>query len=243
MFVKTSLLFVLFLLSIFSLESHGSPTVALREDFNELAAWKPLVFPKIERHTRYSLIPDSTATSKGNVLKAESNASASGLIHQRVFDVRTHPIVRWRWKVQNIYTKADGTTKAGDDYPIRIYVVFKYDPASAKTWERAKYAAAKLVYGEYPPESSLNYVWASTEGSKKSFPNPYTEKARMIVLRSGKSQVGTWQEERVNVLEDYRKAFGKEPPSEASIAIMNDADNTGESSISYIDFIEVRRND
>ncbi len=211
-----------------------------KENFDNMEDWKPLTFPKIKEHSEYTLIPDN---SGGSVLRAESRASASGVIHKREFDVTQFPIVTWRWKVDNVYENADGETKDGDDYPIRIYVVFKYDPKRASVWERAKYASAKLIYGEYPPESSLNYVWASKEGGKQRFPNPFTDKAHMIVLRSGKSQVGTWQEERVNVLEDYRKAFGKEPPKEASIAIMNDSDNTGEASVSYVDFIGIKELD
>ncbi|MCB2174033.1 DUF3047 domain-containing protein [bacterium] len=53
--------------------------------------------------------------------------------------------------------------------------------------------------------------------------------------------VGSWQEETVNVYEDYLKVFGEPPPQVASLAIMNDSDNTGEAATSYIDFIEVRK--
>jgi len=55
------------------------------------------------------------------------------------------------------------------------------------------------------------------------------------------NKANTWVDEEVNILDDYNKAFGKSPPSTASIAIMNDSDNTGEDSVSYIDFIEVYR--
>ena len=37
----------------------------------------------------------------------------------------------------------------------------------------------------------------------------------------------------------YKTAFGEEPPAKATIAVMNDSDNTGESSISWIDDIRV----
>jgi hypothetical protein len=37
------------------------------------------------------------------------------------------------------------------------------------------------------------------------------------------------------------KAFGEDPPSVANLAIMNDSDNTGESAVSYIDYIEIYR--
>ena len=42
-------------------------------------------------------------------------------------------------------------------------------------------------------------------------------------------------------MEEYQEAFGKNPPDVASIAIMNDSDNTMESSTSYVDYIMVYR--
>jgi Ca2+-binding EF-hand superfamily protein len=42
-------------------------------------------------------------------------------------------------------------------------------------------------------------------------------------------------------VDDYQKAFGSKPPSRARIAIMNDSDNTGESSISFMEYLEVSR--
>ena len=48
-----------------------------------------------------------------------------------------------------------------------------------------------------------------------------------------------FRSQEVNILEDYKAAFGKDPPEIASIAIMNDSDNTKESSISYVDYIVI----
>jgi Protein of unknown function (DUF3047) len=39
----------------------------------------------------------------------------------------------------------------------------------------------------------------------------------------------------------HKLAFNRNPPEVATIAIMNDSDNTGEASVSYIDFIEILR--
>ena len=63
----------------------------------------------------------------------------------------------------------------------------------------------------------------------------------MIVLESGSENAGKWIEEEVNIVKDYRRAFGSDPPHEASIVIMNDSDDTGEGSVSYLDSIEVYR--
>lgn len=45
--------------------------------------------------------------------------------------------------------------------------------------------------------------------------------------------------ESVNILDDYRKAFGKDHPATAALAVMSDTDNTGTSAVAYLDFIEV----
>ena len=63
----------------------------------------------------------------------------------------------------------------------------------------------------------------------------------MIVLEKGKEQVGRWVEESVDVLADYRKAFGRDPPATAGLAVMSDTDNTGGYAVVSLDFIEVYR--
>lgn len=206
-----------------------------REDFETLSDWKPLIFPKIPRHTEYRIEKEGSK----NILVAEANASASGLIYTKSFNINKTPIIKWRWKVSNIFQAGDEKKKSGDDYPLRIYVVFKYNPANAGVLEKAQYAAAKLIYGEYPPHSSLNYIWANKKYPENILPNTYTAKAQMILLQKGPDRTGQWIDERVNALADYRKAFGANPPVEASIAIMADSDNTGEKSRSYVAFIEV----
>ena len=131
--------------------------IALREDFNNLDRWKPLTFPKIKAQTQYEI----TREGDCQFLTARSQASASGLTYTGSYDPYTHPILRWRWKVDNLYTKADPRTKAGDDYPLRVYVVFEYDSKKAGRSQRLKYTLAKKLYGKYPPWASLTYVWAS----------------------------------------------------------------------------------
>jgi len=215
----------------------GSDEICFREDFNSLDNWKPLFFANIASHSRYSIEHPGGNT----VLKAVAKASASGLIYRKTFDIRQCPIISWRWKVENIYAKGDALTKAGDDYPLRIYVVFKYDPDQASLSKKIKYNLIKAIQGEYPPDSSLNYIWANRLKKGTLLPNAYTDRAMMIVMQSGRSRLNSWITERVNALEDYRRAFGHEPPSEAGLAIMSDGDDTGESATAWLDFIEVEK--
>jgi hypothetical protein len=211
--------------------------VFFREDFATLDNWKPFYFPKIKKHTVYTIQKDG----ERHYLKAESNASASAIVYKDSFNVNDYPRVQWRWKVNNVYVKGDAGIKSGDDYPLRVYVMFEYDPDKAGMFEKMKYGIAKKVYGEYPPQSSLSYVWASKEEPEAMIVSPYTDRAMMVLLQMGVKNVGTWQDQEINIVDDYQKAFGSTPPGRARIAIMNDSDNTGERSTSSMEFIEVFR--
>ncbi|HTG01054.1 MAG TPA: DUF3047 domain-containing protein [Nitrospirota bacterium] len=215
----------------------GERTVLFHEDFQTLDNWRPFYFPKIEKHSVYSIVHQDGRT----VLKAESNASASAMVFKESYSVYEYPMVRWRWKVDNVYAKGLSGVKAGDDYPMRVYIMFEYDPEQAGAFERLEYGIAKKIYGYYPPQSSINYVWANKEEGERIVTSPYTDRAKMVLLQRGKKNVGVWQDELVDVLADYEKAFGTKPPVRARIAIMNDSDNTGEQSVSYMEFIEVFR--
>jgi hypothetical protein len=213
--------------------------VLLREEFTSLDAWRPLTFPKISRHSTYVVATNPERSEYW--LRAESDRSASGIVWKREYDVYAHPRLRWRWRVENVYAKGDATTKSGDDYPIRLYVIFKYDPAASSAGKRLKYGFAKAVYGEYPPDSGLNYVWESRETPGPFVISPYSDSVAMFLKERGTAKVGQWVEEEADVLADYRAAFGKDPPRTASLAVMNDSDNTGEKSVSFIDWIEISR--
>lgn len=211
--------------------------VLLREEFNDLANWRPVTFPKIKEHSQYTV----ENLGRESVLRAESRSSASAIVYRTPFNAYEYPRLRWRWKVENVYEKGNARTKAGDDYPLRIYVLFEYDPEKAALYDAVKYGLAKALYGEYPPHSALNYIWANREDEGGILTNAYTANAKMIVLQKGRKNLGRWIVEERNILEDYRRAFGTDPPAAATLGIMNDSDNTGEGSVAYVGFIEVFR--
>lgn len=191
--------------------------------------WQPLTFKKIERHTSYRLVSDNGIT----VVKAQAQASASGLIRNLSIDLKQFPILSWRWKIENIVQKADPATKSGDDYPARIYITFAFDRSKLSAGERLKYGAAKLLYGEYPPLAAINYIWDGKTPLGTILPNAYTARVKMIVVQSGADKLNQWIEVERNVYDDYKQAFGTEPPLVSGIAIMTDTDNTNESATAY----------
>ncbi len=200
--------------------------------------WKPLTFKKIERHTTYSLVKDGESI----ILKAVSETSASGLIREIKIDPKQYPIVRWRWKVENILEKGDVRKKQGDDYPARVYITFEYDPSQLGLIEKAKFEAVRLVYGQYPPIFAINYIWESKSPIGTIVPNPYSDRVMMIVVQSGKTKLNQWIDEERNIYEDFKKAFGREPFMISGVAIMTDTDNTGERAIAYYGDILFKKN-
>jgi len=235
-FAKISLLLLPFLFVLFSTGYGEERRILFQERFADLGNWRPVFFPKIKQHASYQI----EAQEGIPCLKAESHASASALVYKETFSVYEYPEIRWQWRVTNVYRKGDVRTRSGDDYPLRVYVLFQYDPGRAGVMDRIRYGIARRLYGEYPPHSALNYIWANKAAERGlTVANPYSPQTRMIALQGGDKNVGTWQEEQVNILEDYRRAFGTDPPAIGTIGIMNDSDNTKEHSVSYIRFLEV----
>jgi hypothetical protein len=191
--------------------------------------WQPLTFERISRHTGYSLVEDDGTV----VIKAVSEQSASGLTRAVSIAPREYPVIQWRWKVGNVLQKGDVTSKAGDDYPARIYITFAFDPDRAGYLERLEYEAARLLLGPDVPYRAISYIWGSNSPAGTMVANSYTDRVMMFVVESGAGKLQQWVTEKRNVYEDYRKAFGDEPPMISGIAIMTDTDNTGESAVAW----------
>jgi len=117
--------------------------------------WQELTFRKIRRHTAYAVVRDGDTVA----VEATSVASASALVRHLRIDARDSAILQWRWKVGNLIAGADVHRKSDDDYPARVYVTFESDPAASPWVERAKFAALRLLYGEYPPSAAIDYIW------------------------------------------------------------------------------------
>ena len=192
------------------------------------------------------LLPTPLARSSASAscqahVKAVAEASASGLIRKIAIDPREYPIIQWRWKIADILKNGNVYQKQGDDYPTQVYIVFEYDSERLGFAEKAKSEMAKMLYGEYPPLASINYIWSSNAPLGLVVPNPYIDRSMMVVVQSGKEDLNTWVDEERNLYEDYRNAFKEEPPMISGVAIMTDTDDTGESATAYYGDIVFRK--
>jgi hypothetical protein len=190
--------------------------------------WKPLTFKKIPKHTFYEVVKDGGVT----IVKAVSEASASGLIKPVMIDPKEYPIVRWRWKVDNVLQRSDVALKEGDDFPARLYITFEYDPDKVSLGKKLKFKAGQALFGDIPI-AALNYIWDTKAPVGAIVENAYTDFAKMVIVESGTQKVGMWVDEERNIYEDYKKAFGEEPPMINGVAIMSDTDNTKEQATAY----------
>ncbi|PIL38095.1 hypothetical protein CR103_19935 [Massilia psychrophila] len=189
----------------------------------EIFSWLPLKPAPKAPATRYSLVGDGGAT----VVHAQADRSMSGLIHTLRVDTRRYPRLRWRWKIGAPVAAADMTRKDGDDYAARVYVMFDYPLERLGFGTRMKLMAGEALYGQKLPTATLNYVWDNRQPTGTMRANAYTDRARMIVLRSGPTEAGTWVTETRDLRADFRAAFGEEAPDVVALAIATDTDNTG----------------
>ena len=186
--------------------------------------WHPITLKDVSP-AELALVADEG----GTVLRVRSIGGAGTAAHAVDASPRGLALA-WRWKIDRVVQGADMTRKSGDDFAARVYVFFDV-PAHEVPWAaRLKLAAMRLIYGKDLPTAGLCYVWDNRHAAGTTQWNPYTDRVRTVVLRSGADEAGHWKAERRDLEADYRAAFGAagELPRVSGIAAGNDTDQTGE---------------
>ncbi len=170
-----------------------------------LTGWKTKSFAG---ETRYRLVPLNGQTA----LEAKAKASASGLYREISIDLNRTPHLNWCWQVIEPLPPLPETTKAGDDYAARIYLVKQ----------------GGLVFWR---TKALNYVWSSSQPPEALWPNAFAGRnVMMLAVRTGERH---WQCEKRDVRADWRRAFGEEPDHIDAVALMTDSDNSKQQTAAY----------
>ncbi len=169
---------------------------------NRLDGWE---HKRFKGETRYRLQTlDGVA-----VLKADSQAAASGLFKEQRIDLEQTPFLNWSWRIPNRLTGLNEQSKAGDDYAARIYVVVKGGLAFWQT-------------------KALNYVWVGNTAKDSVWPNAFAgDHAMMLALRGQEAALNVWHNEKRNVKADWQKLFGENISAIDAVALMTDTDNSG----------------
>lgn len=197
---------LLFSSTAWSTDLPGSEPSAPFKDLT-LKEWQEKSF---SGNTHYELVElDGT-----RVLKGSTEGAASILYREQPIDLTEQPIISWSWKIDSVYDDIDEKSRGGDDFPARLYVVTK---TGILPWQTL----------------ALNYVWSSEQGVGDSWSNPFTEKAKMIVVQSGNSNAGQWVTQTRDVAADFKTYFGKDIKKIDGYAVMVDGDNADKSGTAW----------
>jgi hypothetical protein len=170
-------------------------------------------------------------------IEAKARKSMALLGRNLTVDLKKTPILCWQWRIDAPLASADMARKSGDDYAARVYLTFAVPPDQLSFATRSKLRLARSIYGGQVPDAALNYIWDNRHPVGTLQDNAYTDRARMLVLRSGAGQAGVWVQERQNVLADFQRAFGGIGGELTGLAIASDTDNTGgEAHAGFADF-------
>jgi hypothetical protein len=122
------------------------------------------------------------------------------------WDLNTYPMLAWSWRPREFPKGADERQASGNDSVLAVYMLVPYSRVAGPK-------AVKYVWSEKVP---VDTRLTSNSGL-----------TQVRVLRSGTEGRGEWRQEKVNVLEDYRKYFdAQEIPKPIGIAVLTDADDT-----------------
>jgi len=138
-------------------------------------------------------------------LHAQAKSIGIQAAKQHEWDPKTYPILAWSWRPLEFPAGSDERQSKSNDSAVSVYAVFPYSSFAVK---------------------SLKYIWSAVVpvGTRLTSSAGLTQ-AR--VIRSGTQGKGEWTEERVSILEDYKKYFDEaEVPKAAGIAVLTDSDDT-----------------
>jgi hypothetical protein len=134
--------------------------------------------------------------------RADKQDVQIGLSH--VFQPKEFPLLRWRWRVDQLPSGGDERAVKTNDSAAAVYVIFDN----------------RIV------PRAIKYVWSATLPVGTHVDSPVYWRAKVVVLQSGSSGLGEWRQETVNFYQDYKDLFGAEPGEVQGIAVLTDADAT-----------------
>jgi hypothetical protein len=191
------------------------------------APWRIVTLPKIPRHTRYAI-----AESDGRrAVRADADASYANVVHPLDADIGSTPILRFAWRVDRFPDHSDLSSRARDDVAAKVCVLFDVPLERLSLVDRTKIQLGRRLFDPQLPAATLCYVWDRTLPAGRWIDNAYTNRVRMLVLRSGAdAEQSRWIDERRDLRADFAQAFPREAafglPKMTALAFATDADNT-----------------
>jgi len=169
---------------------------------------------------------------KRTIVHMKSLNSISALITSPDVNIEEHPVIAWRWKVDRAVGMAREHQRDRNDCAARIRVIFGKDkendplnlPVVKKVFKRVGFKMPKME----PPGIKIDYVWGNYANKGAVIDYPGARNHKIVMVEKGNERAGRWIWEKRNLLEDFRKFFGSEPPGILAIAVLTDTDQTNE---------------
>jgi hypothetical protein len=138
-------------------------------------------------------------------LHAASQGIGIQAAKEMTWDLARYPVLMWSWRPVEFPAGGDERNSKTNDSALAVYGVFPHRMGSVR---------------------SVKYVWSAVVpiGTRLDSNMGLTQ---VRVLRTGTENKSRWTDERVNLLDDYRKYFSvSDTPKPAGIAVLTDADDT-----------------
>ncbi len=144
-------------------------------------------------------------------LEARAVNSDVPIAKEFTYNLKEYPFLSWQWRVIELPKGGDERYKKTGDSAAGIYVIFP---------------------GRFRPDN-IKYVWSACLPEGTNTDSPYNSKTKIVVLRNRSTPLGTWVCEKVNVYEDYKRLFGREPEPVQAIGLMSDSNDTKSIAIAH----------
>jgi hypothetical protein len=131
------------------------------------------------------------------VLEMRSESSSFGLQRKVALDLGRYHVMSWRWRADLLPEGGDFRSAGKNDQAAQVYVAFS-------------------------PTRAIGYIWDTTAPEESVGNNPSVPpliKVRIIVLRSGARDRGTWAQERRDLRADYERLFGEALPATRAVGL------------------------
>lgn len=179
----------------------------------------PVPFDSAWKTQRFSLFSANSYGFQGNAVSLSSDGSVSLAYRALGQDKWQAQSAQWAWQVSEGVPATDLRPKGGDDRNIALYFVF-LPPAEAERLKGSN--VRKLLRSE--DVRVLVYVWGGDHARGSVLDNPYLgNRGKTVVLRGAGNGSHS---EKVNLAQDYARAFGGSDTALVGLALSGDSDDT-----------------
>jgi hypothetical protein len=145
------------------------------------------------------------------------------LIDKKQINILETPVLSWDWRIFDIPEGGDEDSSSQNDVAASVYVVFD---------------TSRILFQKVPV--TIRYTWSSKHPKGSVF-SKLRGRQRIVVIGTGKENLGEWQTIERNIVEDYREIFGKTPPeTPIALLILSDGDDTQSKTKADYDNFELR---